>query len=156
VACDEVSSTVLVLNVTLAGAAAAAALTRAEPGEPVWLTARAMRGQWAPAGLTVVRVCENPAVVEAAADAHRAACSPLVCTYGRPSQAAWTLLRGLAASGVQLLVTADRDAAGRRFLSDLLALPGASAWLPAVAGVYEEDRLEALLADLSPGTDQAT
>lgn len=151
VLCDQVSSTVLVVGLALTGAAAAAALTRAAlaAGEPLWLTARSLRGEWAPAaGVRTVRVCENPSVVEAATDALGAGCPPLVCIYGRPSTAAWKLLRGLSEAGVRLLVTADRDADGTRFSDELLTLPGAAPWLPDAEGIYEEARLHALLADL--------
>ncbi|AEV85433.1 hypothetical protein ACWT_4413 [Actinoplanes sp. SE50] len=158
IGCDEVSATVLVLNLPLIGKAPAARIAGAAAvhGEPVWLTSRSLRGDWTPGpDLTVVRVCENPAVAEAAADRLGSACLPLVCIYGRPSSAAWTLLRGLAADGVRLRVTADRDAAGRGFLTEMLALPGATEWLPDADGLYEEARLEALVADLDPITRAA-
>lgn len=107
---------------------------------------------WAEAGAGIgVRVCENPSVVEAAAQALGAACPPLTCTYGRPSGAAWTLLRGLVAAGAAIVVSGDRDQAGQSISRDLIAgLPGASAWLPQAAGRYEEDRLPELLADPRP------
>lgn len=157
IGCDEVSATVLILNLPLTGKAPAARIAgaAAEHGEPVWLTSRSLRGDWAPE-LSVVRVCENPAVAEAAADQLGTSCLPLVCIYGRPSSAAWTLLRGLAAAGVQLRVTADRDTAGRGFLTEMLALPGATEWLPGADGLYEEARLEALIADLTPTVRTAT
>ncbi|MET8198057.1 DUF2399 domain-containing protein [Micromonospora taraxaci] len=99
----------------------------------------------------MVRVCENPAIVEAAANRHGAAGMPLVCIYGRPSVAAWMLLRGLAAAGTRLLVTADRDKVGQQFLSELLTLTTATEWLPDADGIYEEARLDELLADLATG-----
>ncbi|GAA5178893.1 hypothetical protein GCM10023322_07120 [Rugosimonospora acidiphila] len=151
ISCDEVSSTVLILGLTLTGGSAAAAISQAAAscGEPVWLTERSLRGDWRPgAGTSVVRVCENPAIVETGAAEFGAGCRPLVCIYGQPSSAAWTLLRGLATAGVTLLVTADRDKSGLRFLADMLALPGAQEWLPDADGVYEEARLPDLLADL--------
>jgi len=43
------------------------------------------------------------------------------------------------------------DTAGRGFLTDMLVLPGATEWLPDADGRYEEARLEALIADLTPG-----
>jgi uncharacterized protein (TIGR02679 family) len=153
VLCDEVSSTVLVLNLRLTGSAAAALIATAAAGcgEPVWLTARSLRGVWAPAEPRVeVRVCENPAIIEAAANRHGRDGLPLVCVYGRPSVAAWILLRGLAAAGTQLLVTADRDTAGQQILTELLALSTAAPWLPETDGAYEEARLDALVDDLTP------
>lgn len=158
ISCDEVSATVLVLNLPLSGPAPAAkiAAAAAECGEPVWLTGRSLRGDWAPGqNQNVVRVCENPAVVEAAAEQLGHSCLPLICIYGRPSSAAWTLLRGLAKDGVRLLVTADRDEAGHRFLTEMLALPGASEWLTDIDGVYEEARLDALINDLAPARSAA-
>jgi len=58
-------------------------------------------------------VCENPPVVEAAADALGAACPPLVCTDGVPTAAVLELLDRLVASGCDLWVRADFDAAGQ-------------------------------------------
>ncbi|MFI1996328.1 TIGR02679 domain-containing protein [Actinoplanes sp. NPDC020271] len=153
VLCDEVSSNVLVLNLVLQGTAAAVTIAAAAAacGEPVWLTARMLRGSWAPADpATPVRVCENPAIVSAASDVHGADSRPLICIYGRPSVGAWMLLRGLAAAGVPLLVTADRDNAGRQFLTEMLSLPTAAEWLAGVEGFYEEARLDELLQDLAP------
>jgi Protein of unknown function C-terminus (DUF2399) len=98
----------------------------------------------------VVRVCENPSLVEAAADMYGAAALPLICTYGRPSGAAWALLRGVARAGARVKVGGDRDPAGRAISGDLIdGLPGAEPWLAEVAGLYEEDRLPVLLADLT-------
>ncbi|MEU7999344.1 TIGR02679 domain-containing protein [Micromonospora sp. NPDC049060] len=156
--CDQVSSTVLVLNLRLTGPSPAAAIATAGAGcgEPVWLTARSLRGRWHPTdAAVVVRVCENPAIVEAAANRHGAAGMPLVCIYGRPSVAAWMLLRGLAAAGTRLLATADRDKAGQQFLTELLTLTTATEWLPDANGIYEEARLDELLADLAPGRGPA-
>lgn len=148
--CDAVSATVLVLGVALDGDGPAALLSRAAAGEPVWLTARALAaGGWAwPAGARV-RVCENPSVVEAAADRLGASCLPLVCTYGQPSTAAGLLLAGLG-DGHDVAVSGDRDSTGAAITASLLAaVPGARAWLPDVDGVFEEERLDALLADLA-------
>lgn len=156
VTCDQLSSTVLALNVRLPATGAADALLTAAAahGEPVWLTARALRDvATLPAGSlagVLVRVCENPSVVQAAADALGAACPPLLCTYGRPSTAAWTVLRALRSGGAQLAVSADRDTTGRSIAAELLAqLPGSVPWLPDATGLYEEERLAAYMSDLS-------
>jgi len=152
-----VSSTVLVLNVPLTGNSVAAVLARsaAQAGEPLWLTARMLRPGWvlAPGSLSglVVRVCENPSLVEAAAEAYGWAAFPLICTYGRPSGAAWALLRGVSTAGALIKVSGDRDPPGQAITRDLLrGLPGAEPWLPDVVGLYEEDRLADLLGDLGP------
>ncbi|NLE96905.1 MAG: hypothetical protein GX596_02810, partial [Propionibacterium sp.] len=68
VLCDAVSAQVLVLNLPLVGDATAVRLA-AVAGEPVWLTLRSLAGTLALAGgVGEVFVCENPAIVEAAAD----------------------------------------------------------------------------------------
>ena len=154
VTCDSLSSTVLALNVPLPGISPAATILRAgsERGEPVWLTARSLATLEAPPpdslSEVVVRVCENPSVMEAAADLHGTNCAPLVCTYGRPSIAAWVLLSALSGAGARLLVSADRDKSGLDITNDLLSLPGARSWLADATGCYEEDRLGDLLNDL--------
>ena len=164
VACDQLSSTVLVLNLPLAGASTAAALatTAAVNGEPLWLTSRVLAGEFELAhGVTDVFVCENPAIVEGAADRLGAASAPLVCTYGVPSDAVLRLLRKAAAEGATLHVRADDDGAGQRIVSAVRqAIPAAVPWRyeqrPAIeadaAPIYEEQLLDDLLADLRAGS----
>ncbi|MFJ2668742.1 TIGR02679 domain-containing protein [Nocardia fluminea] len=107
VRCDTVSSRVLTLNVPLDLTAAA------RPGTPVWLTLRDILGSWAfQHKLTELFVCENPTVVEAAADELGARCPPMVCTDGIPSLAVLDLLAGAAEAGVTIRVRADVDRAG--------------------------------------------
>ncbi|NUK32293.1 DUF2399 domain-containing protein [Streptomyces lunaelactis] len=160
VVCDQVSSVVLCLNLPLVGATPAAILATAAAscGEPIWLTHRSLTGEWAPkAGLGTVYVCENPAIVEAAADRFGADCAPVVCTYGWPSSAAITLLQGLEQAGVQLLVRADDDAAGQKITAKLLMhTPKSGMWRYRLRDVglsntvkeYEEQVLRQLLEDL--------
>ena len=95
-----------------------------------------------------VFVCENPTVLEAAADRHGAASRPLVCTFGLPSQAAWELLTGLGE--VRCHVRADGDVVGWRIVNQLRdRLPGALTWrMPEGCTAYEEELLEDLLSDL--------
>lgn len=149
VACDEVSSMVLVLGLPLRGPSPAAAITAAAGAEPVWLTLRSLRQPPVPApGVTEVFVCENPSVIEAAADRLGPGSAPLICTFGRPSLAATILLSALAQAGVTLRIGADGDATGTAIVTELLALaPGSARWR-LQAGVYEEQILDDLLADL--------
>ncbi|WP_157254173.1 TIGR02679 domain-containing protein [Nonomuraea typhae] len=112
VLCNEVSSRVLVLNLPLAGTAPAVAHALSTPGEPVWLTARSLTGGWEPAFPFGVFVCENPAVVETAADQLGSACPPLVCTDGIATTAALGLIGGLASAGCAVRARADFDQAG--------------------------------------------
>lgn len=159
VTCDRVSSLVLVLNLPLPLAegftgSAAARLCAASPGEPLWLTSRSVPAGWSLPERsmtgTTVRVCENPSVVEAAADRLGARARPLVCTYGQVSVTCLTLLQALSSAGAELLVSGDRDAPGLLITAGILRqVPGALPWLPAASGLYEEDRLAALVADLA-------
>jgi uncharacterized protein (TIGR02679 family) len=112
VLCNEVSSRVLVLNLPLAGTAAAVAHAVSTPGEPVWLTARSLAGSWEPASPFTVFVCENPTVVETAADQLGPTCPPLVCTDGTATTAALGLIGRLASAGCGILARADFDHAG--------------------------------------------
>lgn len=150
VVCDGVSSQVLVLNLPLTGEGPAVALTAVQ-AEPVWLTLRALLQPFALAeGVPEVFVCENPSIVEAAADRYGALSRPLVCTYGLPNLATMTLLVALA-SRATLRVRADGDAVGWRIVERLLRLPGAKPWrMPDGLDRYEEELLEDLLADLAP------
>ncbi|MFF9509719.1 TIGR02679 family protein [Streptomyces sp. NPDC014724] len=115
---DDVSSTVLTLN--LRGTPALDWM--ADAGEPAVLTLRSLT-RHAPSsvrsGTGVVHVCENPAVLSAAADALGPACPPMVCLQGQPSAAALTLLRGLSAQGAELLYHGDFDWGGVRIATVL-------------------------------------
>lgn len=150
VICDEVSTQVLVLNLPLVGNAPAVRLA-ALPGEPVWLTLRSLRGSVAlPEGISEVFVCENPSVVEAAADRFGSASKPLICTFGVPSLAAHQLLAALSAHAT-LHVRADGDLAGHRIVADLLARhPGSRRWqMASDCQRFEEELLDVLLDDLA-------
>lgn len=150
VICDAVSAQVLGLNLPLEGESAAVRLAAVD-GEPVWLTLRSLEGGLSLAdGVDEVFVCENPAIVEAAADRYGAASRPLVCTYGFPNLATFTLLEALAAH-TTLRVRADGDPAGRRIVEQLLRLPGARRWrMEQDETRYEEELLNELLDDLAP------
>ncbi|MES0836641.1 TIGR02679 family protein [Nocardiopsis tropica] len=166
---DELSSTVLALNLpgdpgTATGRALAAL---GEAGQPAVLTLRQVAGEpahtrWA--GVTV-SVCENPAVVAAAADRLGERCTPLLCLQGQPSAAALTLLRQAAQGGARLRVHGDFDWGGVRIATGLArhvpwepwrfgaadyraavsergrpltGFPAPTAWDPGLAGAMEE------------------
>ncbi len=151
VSCDRVSTMVLTLNLPLAGPPTVRAVTGVA-GEPVWLTARLLDQADLPDPLPqCVFVCENPSVVESAADRLGASCQPLICTFGIPSQAALTLVRRLDAAGVRLLVRADSDPAGQAIVATVrAAAPGAELWRYGPdAATYEEQLMDGLLADLA-------
>jgi uncharacterized protein (TIGR02679 family) len=153
VACDPVSSRVLVLNLPLEGSAPAVRLTKVSGAEPLWLTWRALSGEFCFDG--DVFVCENPSVVVAAADEHGTQCRPLVCVNGRPSAAGLRLVAMLARNGAALHVRADDDKAGQDIVSRILrAAPTARLWRyelrPPSAPKYEEQLIAELLLDLAP------
>lgn len=150
--CDAVSSQVLVLNLPLAGNAAAVRLTRAAGSEPVWLSLRSLSGDISLARPSTVFVCENPSILETAADRLGTSCAPLICTFGRPNLAAMRLLRAVAGSA-DLRIRADGDAAGWGIVATLgAAFPAASTWrMPPETTQFEEQLLEDLLIDLQCG-----
>lgn len=112
---DDLSSTVLALGLpgspSASGTAAALAHLAAQ-GQPVVLTLRQVTADDVGSVSGVVYVCENPAVVAAAADALGNAAPPLVCLQGQPSAAAVLLLRQLAARGASVRYHGDFDWGG--------------------------------------------
>ena len=128
---DELSSTVLGLNLpgedsTPTGRALTAL---GQAGQPAVLTLRQLvRDRPVPdwAGVTV-SVCENPAVLAAAADRLGTHCAPLVCLQGQPSAAALTLLRQAVGGGAHVRLHADFDWGGVRIAS---AVAAHLAWRP--------------------------
>ncbi|MFE9575929.1 TIGR02679 domain-containing protein [Nocardia sp. NPDC006044] len=124
VRCDTVSSRVLTLNVPLDISAGY------RLGAPLWLTLRDFLGPWrfepTPARLFV---CENPTVVEAAADELGTACPAMVCTDGVPALAALDLIVGAADAGIEIHIRADFDPAGFAIVDSLRAIaPNAVPW----------------------------
>nr|WP_081635604.1 TIGR02679 domain-containing protein [Nocardia sp. BMG111209] len=168
VRCDTVSSRVLTLNLPLDITAGH------RPGAPAWLTLRDLLGPWhfQPPPPRIY-VCENPTVVEAAADELGERCAPLICTDGVPALAALDLIAGAADAGIEVRVRADIDATGFVIVDAVrTAAPGAGLWrfdiatytgyfgagegdsLVGVHGsvgrdLHEESVLGALLADLA-------
>ncbi|WP_280888307.1 TIGR02679 family protein [Streptomyces sp. LBL] len=123
---DDLSSTVLTLN--LRGTPSLDWM--ADAGEPAVLTLRSLTRRTPVAAVPAtgtVHVCENPAVLSAAADAFGPKCPPLVCLQGQPSAAALTLLRDLSAQGAGLLHHGDFDWGGVRIAT---ALSRSVPWRP--------------------------
>ncbi|MBB2909862.1 uncharacterized protein (TIGR02679 family) [Streptosporangium becharense] len=111
---DDLSSSVLCLGLpgdddTATGRVLAALRTA---GEPCVLTLRQLRRHDTPVAAGLVRICENPVVVAAAADEFGPHCPPLVCTSGRPSAAVWRLLDLLSAGGCEFAYHGDFDWGG--------------------------------------------
>ncbi|WP_030674067.1 TIGR02679 family protein [Streptomyces cellulosae] len=126
---DEVSSTVLTHGLRpVAGTWREAALReRADHHMETHLTLRELRElrlEMPPR--TRVHVCENPRVVEAAADAGRTA--PLVCTSGSATTVVLTLLDALAASGCTFAYHGDFDWPGIALANRITHRYGAESW----------------------------
>jgi uncharacterized protein (TIGR02679 family) len=141
VARDELSSRVLTLGLPGsddASAADAASRTLAAAhatGEPLVLTFRqltraALSGTAGDLGVgaRTVFVCENPAVVAAAADELGPACPPLVCVEGQLSAAARALLTRLAGQGAGFAYHGDFDWGGIRIATGVFRLIGQAPW----------------------------
>jgi uncharacterized protein (TIGR02679 family) len=128
VRCDTVSSRALTLNLPLRGGSPAMRWCGAT-GEPLWLTLHALASDWAaPAGVHIF-VCENPTVLESAADKLGAQCPPMVCTDGIPTLAVIDLVAGLADAGCLMHVRADFDVAGFGIVEQLRGVaPAAELW----------------------------
>jgi uncharacterized protein (TIGR02679 family) len=111
---DELSSWVLTTG--LAGgtesptARVLAVLTNA--GQPAVLTYRQLMVDDVGRVPALIYVCENPAVVSAAADRMPEHGAPLVCLGGQPGAAAVRLLKMLVGSGAELRYHGDFDAGG--------------------------------------------
>ncbi|MFJ7244262.1 TIGR02679 family protein [Kitasatospora sp. NPDC098652] len=132
VALDELSSRVLTLGLpgstdSTTGHILAAAR---EGGEPCVLTLRQLTRRPPHLGLAdrPVHVCENPAVLAAAADDLGPDCPPLICVEGNLSAAARTLLTQLADQGCRIAYHGDFDWGGIRIATGILRLPGAAPW----------------------------
>ncbi|WKD31781.1 TIGR02679 family protein [Streptomyces xanthophaeus] len=126
---DEVSSTVLAYGLRPDGGGwrERSLYERAVHHVETHLTLRDLRALRLslPAG-TLVRICENPRVVEAAADT---ACSqPLVCTSGSAATVVLTLLDALAAAGCRFAYHGDFDWPGIALANRVVHRYGAEPW----------------------------
>ncbi|MFI1282203.1 TIGR02679 family protein [Streptomyces sp. NPDC020858] len=120
---DDVSSMVLTLN--LRGTPALDWM--ADVGEPCVLTLRQVAHRPPRTAPPVVHICENPAVLSAAADIHGPDARPLVCVQGQPSAAALTLLARLYELGAAFRYHGDFDWGGLRIAT---TLSGHVPWRP--------------------------
>lgn len=126
---DEVSSTCLVLRIPLLSGLLAA---RVAGGDPVHVTRRDLtRHAIEVASGTRVLVCENPRVLEAAADEDLDAA--VVCVNGNPNLVTLDLLRALASRGAVLNYHGDFDWAGLGIANRLVNSVGTRPWLMSAA-----------------------
>jgi uncharacterized protein (TIGR02679 family) len=129
VAVDRVSTTVLTYGLAPLGDEPAVRLLRdrTRAGFETHLTLRDLnRITWRLPPDTEVFVCENPRVVEAAAD--RGCGRPLVCVSGNPTTTALTLLDALHAGGARLAYRGDFDWPGIAIASRMISRYAARPW----------------------------
>jgi len=103
-----------------------------ETGQPAVLTLRQLRCHDEALSAGLVRLCENPVVIAAAADELGSRCPPLVCVGGQPSAAGWQLLDLLAAGGAEFRYHGDFDWGGIRIAGAVRQRvgQGRSRWQP--------------------------
>ncbi|MCX5203126.1 TIGR02679 family protein [Streptomyces sp. NBC_00237] len=126
---DEVSSTVLTygLRPTATTWREAALRDRADHHAETHLTLRELRTlRLTMPPRTRIHICENPRVVEAAADAGCA--QPLVCTSGSAATVVLTLLDALAESGCTLAYHGDFDWPGIALANRVIGRYDARPW----------------------------
>lgn len=126
---DPISSSVAALNLPLIGDGPAAVIARAARGTHVVLTygqLSAAKLRWPPD--VPCFSCENPSVLIAAELSLGAACPPLVCTAGRPSDAVRRLFSIVHHAGVRVRHHGDFDEAGVQIFRDLEDCYAAVPW----------------------------
>ena len=127
---DDLASQVLVLNVRAVGGGLGDWLTgAAEAGEPFRVTLRQLTVMPIMPLAIDLRVCENPAVLGAAAAQLGADSAPLVCTEGEPSVACYRLLQAAVATGTRIRWHSDFDWPGLRMTAAAIRRLGAAPWL---------------------------
>ncbi|MET8902248.1 TIGR02679 family protein [Streptomyces sp. NPDC004538] len=135
---DEVSSTVLAYGLRPGGEGwrERALRERADHHAEVHVTPRDLHDLHLqiPSG-TVIHICENPRVVEAAADA--ACVQPLVCTSGSAATVVFTLLDALAATGCRFAYHGDFDWPGITLANRVIRRYEARPWRMGTAD-YED------------------
>jgi uncharacterized protein (TIGR02679 family) len=165
VAPDLVSGTVLAWGLRPAGDDGWSVMMRqrADLSVMTHLTVHELRGPAADVDVaepgTVVSVCENPQVLQAAVRA--GAAGPLLCISGNPASAGWLLLRRLVAAGVAVRYHGDFDWPGVAIAGRLYAAGvqpwrmGAADYRAAVTQLPEGSRLPLAGSPAATGWDPA-
>jgi len=128
---DAVSTPALTLGLRPepCGPLTRAAAIWADGGIPLPLPAAALQAErWAVPGGTVVYVCENPSVLEAASARLGERCAPLVCVSGMPGRAVTELLGQLAGSGAELRYHGDFGSGGITIANLVVSRHRAEPW----------------------------
>lgn len=128
---DELSASVLVHALPASGSGLVDRMLshHAEAAEPCRLTTgQLLRHPPCFAPGLVVHICENPAVVAAAARRLGNRCAPLICGDGRPTVAVHQLLTRLAEAGANLRYHGDFDWPGLDIARQLMEHHPISPW----------------------------
>jgi uncharacterized protein (TIGR02679 family) len=132
---DDLASQVLVLGLPASGGPLGRWLTEAAAlGMPFRVTLHQLSAMPVALDLPLIYVCENPAVLRAAASELGGNCAPLVCTEGIPSAACHRLLAaavgrpGPAGGPAVLRWRGDFDWTGLRTTAAAIARYGAVPW----------------------------
>jgi uncharacterized protein (TIGR02679 family) len=134
VLCDELSAPVLVLNLradseSLTGRALN---LHASAGEPYRISVRQLRLHPPLLDSSTcgpeVFVCENPTVVDVAANKLGSSCRPLVCIDGKPKTAAHLLLDAVRKAGIRVRYHGDFDWEGIRIGNSIIQRYCAMSW----------------------------
>ncbi|MFD7136723.1 TIGR02679 family protein [Streptomyces sp. NPDC059894] len=127
---DDLASQVLVLNIGARGDTVVCDWLRdaAGFGIPFRLTLHQLATDPVVPAARTIFVCENPAVLRAAAGELQDTGGALVCTEGVPSAACHKLLGDAVRAGARLHWRADFDWAGLRITADAVARHGAHPW----------------------------
>jgi uncharacterized protein (TIGR02679 family) len=130
VVADDLASQVLVLNIRAGGQGLGGWLTEAaETGEPFRVTLHQLTAMPIMPLAIDLRVCENPAVLRAAAGQLGQDSAPLVCTEGQPSVACLSLLQAAVSTGTRIHWHNDFDWPGLRATAAAIRRLGAAPWL---------------------------
>lgn len=133
---DDLASQVLVLGLPASGGPLGRWLTEAAAlGMPFRVTLHQISSMPVRPAVPAVYVCENPAVLRAAAAELGARCAPLICTEGIPSAACHRLLASAsgphakqADSGAVVYWRGDFDWTGLRTTAAAIIRYGATPW----------------------------
>jgi uncharacterized protein (TIGR02679 family) len=111
-----------------------AAARWADSGIPLPIPAAAIAAErWRLAPGTVVSVCENPSVIEAAANKFGAHAPPMLCVSGMPGRAVTALLDQLVAGGAHIRYHGDFGSGGVTIANLIVSRHHAEPWQMATA-----------------------
>ena len=153
---DDLASRVLVLNLPAEGDGLGEWLTGAARfGVPLYVTLHQLMMLPPAVRCALVHVCENPAVLRAAAAELGAGSAALLCAEGQPSTAFHRLAEAIVGGGGELRYHGDFDWPGLAIASSVMRRHGARSWRMSVADYIAGVRADAEHVQLT-GTPQPT